>query len=250
MSRRRPGITWTVEDGVAWITLCRPGQGNRVDLDTAQRLCAAVESIALDDAVRVAVIAAEGKSFGLGVEDGGEWEARHDWIAAVGGLAVPVIAAVNGDAVAEGCELALACDLRFAAARARFSLPQIGDGYLPRHGSTQRLPRMVGRMRALDWLLSGRRIGAREAERVGLVSRVVPSARLRATVRREAVALAEKGPIALRLGKEAVSKALDLTFEQGVRLEQDLYVLLQTTADRVEGIEAFLSKRRPRFRGR
>jgi len=250
VSRRRPGVNWTVDGGVARITLCRPERGNRIDLDGAQRLCAAVEAIELDDDVGVVVVAAEGKAFCLGVEDGGDWEWRHDWVAAVGGLTHPVVAAVNGAAVAAGCELTLACDLRLVSARAVFTLPQIGAGVLPRHGALQRLPRLVGRMRALDWLLSGRRIGAREAERAGLATRVVPPARLAATVRREVGALAAKGPIALRLAKEAVNKGLDLTLEQGMRLEQDLYVLLQTTADRVEGIQAFLSKRRPKFRGR
>jgi enoyl-CoA hydratase len=156
---------------------------------------------------------------------------------------------VNGDAIAEGCELALACDLRLAAAAARFALPQLTEGRLPSHGGTQRLPRLIGRTRALELLLSGRRVGAREAEAIGLVNRVLPTRSFAAALRRAVTALAAKGPLALRLAKEAVSRAPDLTFEQGVRLEQDLYVLLQTTADRAEGVRAFLARRTPRFRG-
>jgi enoyl-CoA hydratase len=234
-----------VVNGVAWITMRRP----RIDQQTAQRLCDLAEEIELDDGVSVVVVQGSGRAFSVGVDGAGDWERAHDWVAAVGRLTRPVVAAVNGDAVAEGCELALACDLRIASAAARFSLPQVAEGRLPSHGATQLLPRLVGRTRALDLLLSGRRVAAREAEAMGLASRTVPARSFPAAVRREVAALSEKGPLALRMAKEAVTKALDLTFEQGVRLEQDLYVLLQTTADRAEGVRAFLEKRRPRFRG-
>lgn len=235
----------TVVRGVAWLTLPR----ERVDQPAAQALCDAIETIAFDESVRLAVVQGSRRGFCLGVEDGGDWEARHDWVAAVGALTVPVVAAIAGDALAEGAELALACDLQIASAGARFAFPQVLEGRLPRHGATQRLPRAVGRMRALDLLLSGRRIGARAAARIGLVSHVVPAGRLTAAVRQAVDALCAKGPVALRLGKEAVRKGVDLTLDQGIRLEQDLYVLLQTTQDRGEGVRAFLEKRRPRFRG-
>jgi enoyl-CoA hydratase/carnithine racemase len=149
--------------------------------------------------------------------------------------------------VAEGAELALAADIRIAAVRAWLAFPQIGESRLPRHGATQRLPRIVGRARAMDMLLTGRRIGAREAQRIGLVSLVTPQ--LAAAARGLVAELAAKGPIALRLAKEAVLGSGDLTLDQGIRLEQDLYVLLQTTRDRAAGVRAFLAKRRPRFRG-
>ena len=238
-----------MRDGVAWITLTRARRGNRVDQATAQALCEVAEEVEFDDSVAVVVLGGSGPAFCLGVEEGGAWEWQHDWVAAIGNLSRPVVAAVNGDALAEGCELALACDLRIAARNAHFSLPQLQNGSFPRHGATQRLPRLIGRMRAMDLLLSGRSVGAGEAARLGLVSRLAPGGRFDAVVRREVAVLRTKAPIALRLGKEAVSKGLDLTFEQGIRLEQDLYVLLQTTADRSEGVQAFLRKRQPRFRG-
>jgi enoyl-CoA hydratase/carnithine racemase len=250
VTRAAAGVRWSIDDGVAWITLARPRRGNRVDLGAAQALCAAAEEIELDDRVAVAVVSGSGRAFCLGVEDGGAWETeRTDWVDAVARLTCPVLAALNGDAVAEGCELALACDLRLAAPGAALSLPQVADGRLPRHGATQRLPRLIGRARALDLLLSGRRVGAREAARIGLVSRVAAGG-FAAALRAEVASLREKGPVALRLGKEAVQKGIDLTLEQGLRLEQDLYVLLQTTADRGEGVRAFRERRRPRFRGR
>lgn len=249
MGRDEPGVRWVVEDGVAWITLARPRRGNRIDCATAQAICGAAEEIEFDDRVAVVVVQGSGRVFCLGVEEHGDWETQHDWVAAIGRLTRPVVAAVNGDAVAEGCELALACDLRLAAAGAAFSLPHVRDGRLPVHGATQRLPRLVGRMRAMELLLTGRRVGAREAAAIGLVCRMVPPSAFELAVEQEVAALREKGPIALRLAKEAVHKGIDLTLEQGMRLEQDLYILLQTTADRAEGIRAFLHKRRPRFRG-
>jgi enoyl-CoA hydratase len=233
-----------VGDGVARLILPQA----RIDVGLAQALCAAVERIELDESVRVALLATAGRDFCLGVADRGDWEQRHDWVAAIGRLTVPVVAAIGGDAIAEGCELALACDLRIAAAGARLALPQLADGRLPSHGATQRLPRLIGRTRALDLLLSGRRVGGSEAARIGLVSRLVPAGRLDAAVRDTVQTLCARGPVALRLAKEAVNRGVDLTLEQGIRFEQDLYVLLQTTTDRAAGVRAFLQKRRPRFR--
>jgi enoyl-CoA hydratase/carnithine racemase len=249
-ARREPGVECTIDEGVARITLNRPRQGNRVDQATAQALCDAAETIELDDAVLVVVLAAVGGPFCLGVEGPGAWQQRHDWVAALARLTRPVVAAIDGDAIAEGFELVLACDLRVASDRSRFALPQVAEGRLPRHGGTQRLPRTVGRMRALDLLLSGREIRAREAELMGLLTRCVPTKRFEEAVDEEVARLCQRGPIALRLGKEAVLKSLDLTLDQGIRLEQDLYALLQTTDDRREGIRAFLEKRRPGFTGR
>jgi enoyl-CoA hydratase len=213
---------------------------------TAQALCDAAEAVELDDRVSIVVLRGAGGVFCPGGPEGG----GPDFVAAIAALTMPVMAVVNGMARAEGCELALACDLRIASRAAAFCLPQLQEGRLPAHGATQRLPRLIGRTRALDVLLSGRRVGASEAASFGLVSRVVAAARLDAAVEEEIALLRSKAPIALRMAKEAVQKGFDMTLEQGIRLEQDLYVLLQTTADRAEGVRAFLRKRRPRFRGR
>jgi enoyl-CoA hydratase len=231
-----------VRDGIATIALPAP----RIDLALAQQLVAAAEAIAHDESVRVAVLHGPPGLFCLGDEAAApEWP---DWVGAIGGLAVPVIAAVGGGADGAGAELALAADIRVMARRAWFAFPHLACGALPRHGATQRLPRLIGRTRALELLLSGRRIGAREAQRIGLAS--VVAAQPLMAARALAAELCTKGPIALRLAKEAVAKSLDLTLEQGVRLEQDLYVLLQTTRDRAEGVRAFIAKRPPKFRGR
>jgi len=254
VSRRRRVTTsdgLRVERGehVVWLHLERPQHGNRITLALAQALCAASAEIELDDDVHAVVLAASGGAFCLGIEDGGEWEWQADCIGAIGTLTRPVVAVLPGDALAEGLELALACDLRIASERASFAMPQVVRGHLPGHGGTQRLPRLVGRSRALELLLTGRRVTAAEALAIGLVSRCVPAAELTAAATETVTALAGKGPTALRFAKEAVLKGSDLTLDQGIRLEQDLYVLLQSTRDRREGIRAFLTKRRPRFRG-
>jgi len=244
------GLRTRIDDGVAWLTLDRPTQGNRITEELAQELCAAAAEIELDDRVAIVVVAASGVSFCLGVEAGGNWEREMDWVAAIGRLTRPVVAAIQGDALAEGMELALACDLRVAAEGARFALPQLTNGRLPSHGGTQRLPRIIGRMRALDMLLTGRTLNAAEAEQLGLVSRVVRRTSFARALDTLIEELKRKGPVALRYGKEAVLKGPDMTLDQGIRLEEDLYVLLQTTRDRQEGIDAFLRKRTPVFQGK
>jgi enoyl-CoA hydratase/carnithine racemase len=244
------GLAVTIADGVAWLKLERPAAGNRITAELAQAVCDAAADIELDETVAVVVLAATGAHFCLGIEAGGDWERRIDWVGATARLTRPVVAAIDGDAIAEGFELALACDLRVASDRARFAMPQVADGRLPAHGGTQRLPRIIGRMRALDLLLTGRTMDAAEAEAAGLAARVIAHGAFGRGLERIVAELRSKGPIALRYAKEAVLKGSDLTLDQGIRLEEDLYVVLQTTRDRQEGIDAFLQKRTPVFRGK
>jgi enoyl-CoA hydratase len=241
-SGRRGGVRLTLRAGIASIDLLR----SRVDLAMAQEICDAVEQVTFEEAIRVVVLHGPPGQFCLGID--GEDAGWPDWVGAVAALTVPVIAALEGGAVAEGAELALAADLRIAGRGAFLAWPHLRSGRLPGHGGTQRLPRIIGRTRALDLLLSGRRVGATEALRIGLLT--AQAVRPRAAARALAAELCRKGPLALRYVKEAVLVANDLTLAQGIRLEQDLYVLLQTTADRRAGVQAFLARRRPRFRGR
>jgi enoyl-CoA hydratase len=161
----------------------------------------------------------------------------------------PIIAAIRGYALGGGLELALACDLRIASEDAQLGLTEINLAIIPGGGGTQRLPRLVGRGRALEMILTGTRIDAREALRIGLVERVVPSADVLTAAQELARTLAQKAPVALRYAKEAVVKGLELPLADGLRLENDLATLLRTTEDRIEGAKAFLEKRRPRFTG-
>lgn len=165
-------------------------------------------------------------------------------------LPIPVIVAVNGDALDHGLELALAGDLRVAATNANFGLTDLSRGVLPWDGGTQRLPRLVGPAWALDMVLTSRVIDATEALAIGLVNRVVEGDQLLAEVHQMADAIVAGGPIAARYAKEAVQKGIDLALPQGLGLEADLNVILQSTADRAEGIESFLQRRDPRYTGR
>jgi enoyl-CoA hydratase/carnithine racemase len=168
----------------------------------------------------------------------------------VASLTSPVIAAINGDALGQGLELALACDLRVAAETARFALPHIVSGLIPWDGGTQRLPRIVGKAKAMEMILTGESLDAIDAYKIGLVNKVVPPEGLLQTVKNMGQAMASKASLALKYAKEAIHEGLDLTLEQGLRLEADLYFLLQTTEDRTEGVRAFLEKRHPQFKGR
>jgi enoyl-CoA hydratase/carnithine racemase len=162
----------------------------------------------------------------------------------------PVIAAIKGNAIGQGLELALACDIRIASETARFGLPQVEYGVMPWDGGTQRLARLVGKAKALEMILTGETIGAKEAYRIGLVNKVVSKEELTKSAMDMAKEMASKGPIALTYTKEAVYKGMEMTLEQGLHLEADLYLLIHTTKDRTEGIRAFLEKRVPKFGGK
>ena len=161
----------------------------------------------------------------------------------------PVIAAVNGDCLGAGLELALSCDIRICSENARFGFPEVCYGLIPGGGGTQRLPRIVGKGKATEMILTGEPIDAGEAYRTGLVTKVMPADRLSDVAEEVAGTLISRAPIAVKYAKEAVNKGTDMTLEQGLRLEADLSFLLQTTEDRAEGIAAFLEKRTASFKG-
>lgn len=244
---------------VVTITINRPAANNAVNARLVLELSDVCADINRDDGTKAVIIIGAGeKSFCTGIEiselslaSGTDRRARLLSVAApVAGLTSPVIAAINGDVLGQGLELALACDLRVAAETARFALSHIASGVIPWDGGTQRLPRIVGRAKALEMILTGESLDAIEAYRIGLVSKVVPQRELGQTARDMAEAIASKSSLALKYAKEAINEGLDLTLEQGLCLEADLYFLLQTTEDRTEGIRAFLEKRPPQFKGK
>lgn len=246
---RGPAVRVAVEHGVAWLTLDRPSTGNRLDDEMMGALADACEQVEHDERVAVVVVAATGRTFCAGLPAETTWppDAWPDGIGALACVGKPVVGALAGAVRGWGLGLALACDVRVGATT---TVLEPGAALPIGGGVTQRLPRVVGTGRALAMLLDGEPVRARVALEWGLLARVVPPARLLATTRRLARALAARGPVALRYAKEAVVRALDLPLDDGLRLEHDLYVLLQTTADRAEGIASFLAGRRARFVGR
>lgn len=246
---------------IARLTLTRAERENAIDANVVGDLHSVCESIAGD--ARVVLITGEGDVF----SSGWDWEAllgeTTDALAALRGAGIPpdpfgclaelpqpVVCAINGNAVGAGLELALACDVRIAAEGATFSLPEVSMGLLPLAGGTQRLPRLVGRGKALEMLLTGEGVDAEEALRIGLVSAVVPRDRLLAEAEAVASRIAERGPLAVRYAKEAIARGLEMPLEQALRFETDLTIILQTTEDRSEGVRAFLEKRKAEFKGK
>lgn len=167
----------------------------------------------------------------------------------IAALERPVLAVIVGNAIGPGLELTLACDIRIASETSYFGLPHINFGVMPWDGGTQMLSRIVGKGKALEMTLIGELINAQEALRIGLVSYVFPAAQVRANAMKIAREMSSNSPISLEYCKEAIGQGMDLTLVQGLRLEANLYFLMQTTRDREEGIKAFKKKRKPEFKG-
>jgi enoyl-CoA hydratase len=206
------------------------------------------DAIAKDDSISVAVIKHAGETLLHGSTAESDSFVSQA-IEAVARLEKISVAVINGDVIDAGLELALACDIRIAGDRSRFAIKNVDEGAIPCGGGTQRLPRLVGQSKAMEMILTGDTIDAAEAYRIGLIQKVVP---YKDIVKESDILIekiADKAPIALRFCKEAVNKGMDLTLEQGFRLEADLYFLIQTTGDRMEGIKSFLEKRKPLFKG-
>jgi len=248
--------------GAAWITVNRPSKLNALDRRTVQELGeAASQAIASSDAFALVVTGAGDRAFVAGA-DLREMAALSAVEAqAFSGLLrqtldaferspKPVVAAVNGFALGGGCELALACHVRIASDVARFGQPEVHLGLIPGAGGTQRLPRLIGRGRALDLILSGRTIEAEEALRIGLVERVVPAAELVSTVESYVATLRRNSPLALARALEAVVSGTETPQAEALRTEGALFALCFATDDMREGTQAFLEKREPRFLGR
>jgi enoyl-CoA hydratase len=237
-------VIYTKKEHIAYVTLNRPEADNIINQQLAQEIDDICSGINQDDDIHVVIITGAGdRAFCCGSE------VKTDVATSVAGIDRPVIAAVNGDALGEGLELALSCDIRLASDGARFGLPQVASGFIPTGGGTQRLPRLIGKGKALELILTAETINANEALEIGLVSKVFARENLVSEVEALAQKMANQAPISLRYVKEAVNKGMDMTLEQGLRLEGDLYFLLHTTVDRTEGIKAFLEKRPAKFKG-
>lgn len=257
-----PEVLVERDGAVGVVTLNRPQALNALSIPVMKAVADAVEAFATDDSVRAIVIAGGARAFAAGADIGemkdlatsGAAEAalaghlaRWD---AVGRCRKPVIAAVSGFALGGGCELAMACDLIVASETAVFGQPEILIGVIPGAGGTQRLTKAVGKALAMDMVLTGRRLSAREALAAGLVARVVAPEVLLAEAKKLARAVAQASPAAAREAKAAVNAASDRQLEAGLAKEREGFYRLFDTADQKEGMKAFIEKRAPKFEGK
>ncbi|MEJ2290927.1 MAG: enoyl-CoA hydratase-related protein [Deinococcales bacterium] len=252
-------LRYEVDGGIAVLTIDRQDALNALNDELLTELSIAFEMAEADLEVRALVLTGAGRAFVAGADiaalqrlsdtfAGREASlAGQDLTNTLGALPIPTIAAINGFALGGGLELALAADLRVASPKARLGLPEVGLGLIPGYGGTQRLPRLIGQGRALDLIFTGRHVEAEEALAMGLVNRIADDALEGA---KELARLTmRKAPIALGLAKEAVVRGLDVTLNQGLEIEADLFGMAVTTEDMKEGTSAFLEKRDPEFSG-
>ncbi len=246
------------DDPIAVVRLNRPEQLNALSEPLMEELVARLQELDRDQAVRCIVLAGDERAFAAGADIGELADAsamdmlyarRVERWDAIRGLWTPLVAAVSGFCLGGGNELAMSCDLIVASETARFGQPETGLGIIPGAGGTQRLTRAVGKAKAMDVILSGRFLDAYEAERAGLVARVVPKEAWLEEAKRVAREIAGKAPVAQRLAKEAVNRAYSTTLEHGLEHERRLLYLVFASADANEGLSAFAEKRRPEFEG-
>jgi enoyl-CoA hydratase len=256
-------ILYEVKDKVGVITINRPKVMNAMTYKMRDDLVDMFARIREDDDARVVILTGAGDRAFLSGADIKELEddatplerrdlmlAAHRLCRAIETCGKPVIAAVNGVALGGGLELALACAFRVAADTARFGQPEITLGMIPGYGGTQRLPRLVGKGRALELLLFGKMIGAQEAHRIGLVNRVVPGPELMDSVMEMAESLVKMPPLAVRFALEAVDRGLDMPLPRALAFEADMIFQVFSTEDAHEGLKAFIQRRKPVFKGK
>ena len=249
----------TREDKVGIVQLNRPNLLNALSFGLMSELVSGLEELDRDEAVRVIILTGSGRAFAAGADLTELSKAtavelalgqRFELWDRIRRISKPIIAAVSGYCLGGGNELAMNCDIILASETAVFGQPEINVGIIPGAGGTQRLPRAVGKYKAMEMILTGRSISAEEAYRVGLVNRVVPAESLMDEAKKLAADIASKPPISIRSAKEAILKAHDTTVEVGLEFERKAFYMLFATEDAKEGMRAFLEKRKPSFKGK
>ncbi len=247
---------------IAVVTINRPQALNALNDSVVTELRQAFEELGKDDGIRVIILTGAGEKAFVAGADIGEL-AQCDTL---GGIQTarkgqhlmfqiqwhnkPVIAAVNGFALGGGCEIAMACDIRIASDKSKFGQPEVNLGIIPGYGGTQRLPRLVGMGKAKELIFTGDMVDAQEALRIGLVDKVVPAGDLMKEAKEMAKKIASKGPVAVRLAKQAINFGANVDLSSGCIYEADQFGIVCTTEDKVEGTKAFLEKRKAEFKGR
>jgi enoyl-CoA hydratase/carnithine racemase len=253
-------IIATTEGAVGIATLNRPNALNALNSELLRELCAVLETWDADDAVHCVIIAGSDRAFAAGADIKEMQPRSHtevfkanlfaDVADRISAIRKPIIAAVAGYALGGGCELAMLCDFIIAADNAKFGQPEINLGVMPGIGGTQRLTRFVGKSKAMEMCLTGRNMDAAEAERSGLVSRVVPAAEVLSEAMKAAKIIAEKSVPIVMMTKETINRAYETTLAEGIRFERRVFHSMFATADQKEGMAAFLEKRKPEFKDR
>jgi enoyl-CoA hydratase len=247
------------DEPIAVIRLNRPEQLNALSSELMRELVGALENLDADDTIRCIVLAGDERAFAAGADiaelrDTGTIDlyfgARLDLWDGIRSIRTPLVAAVSGYCLGGGCELALACDLIVAGDTAQFGQPETGIGVMPGAGGTQLLARSIGKAKTMDVVLTGRFLDAHEAERAGLVARVVARESWLEEAKRVAREISAKAPVGQRLVKEAVNSAFETTLSAGLDVERKLFHLAHSTEDAKEGLTAFGEKRKPDFKGR
>ncbi len=250
-------IIFEKEENIAIITFNRPEAMNALNNQTRTEFATAIAGVAADDEIKVLILTGSGKAFVAG-SDIKEFNKTTPFAAhnikrlgeMVEKLEKPVIAAVNGFCLGGGCEIAMGCDIIIASEKAKFGQTEINIGIIPGGGGTQRLQRLIGACRAKELIFTGDIIRAEEADRIGLVNRVVPMNDLMPTAKEIAGKIATKSAAALKLAKQAINYGMQAPLEIGLKYEYEMYALALSLEDKVEGVNAFLEKRAPKFAGR
>ncbi|NPA15648.1 MAG: hypothetical protein GXO44_03750 [Deferribacteres bacterium] len=250
------------KDNIAIVTINRPKVLNALNATVIEELGKAFTELKNDPEVGAVILTGAGeKAFVAGADisglvelnplEGKEFAEKGQAVFnLIENLGKPVIAAINGFALGGGCELAMACTIRIASEKAKLGQPEVNLGIIPGYGGTQRLPRLVGKGRAMELILTGRMVDASEAYQMGLVNKVVAPEKLLDEAIEMAKVILSKGPLAVKFAMEAVNRGLEVNLEEGLKIEADLFGICCATEDKVEGTKAFLEKRKPNFKGK
>jgi enoyl-CoA hydratase len=242
---------------IATITFNRPDALNALNNQTRSEFGLAMADVDADPSIKVVILTGSGRAFVAGsdikeLQETTPFDAHK--IVRLGQIVAeitkPVIAAVNGFALGGGCEIVMACDIIIASDKAKFGQPEINLGLIPGGGGTQRLPRLIGLCRAKELILTGDIIRAEEADRIGLVNRVVPLDALMPTVKEIAKKIAAKSTAAVKIARSAIDRGVQVNLESGLAYEREMYSLTLTLEDKAEGVNAFIEKRKPEFKGK